>query len=135
MYKIQIVDEWGTWFDVEPDTNPGFLYQQSTMRDALVAAINLNIFNQHSDRVVMANIAQMVNVLQAVILTEGSKMLLTPTYHVFDLYKEHQGATLLESSLETETIGGENPVPNLTQSVSVSESGALHITIDRKSVV
>lgn len=129
-----IVDEWGTWFDVEPDTNPGFLYQQSTMRDALVAAINLNIFNQHSDRVVMANIAQMVNVLQAVILTEGSKMLLTPTYHVFDLYKEHQGATLLESSLETETIGGENPVPNLTQSVSVSESGALHITMGNLSL-
>ncbi len=68
-----IVDEWGTWFDVEPGTNPGFLYQQNTMRDALVAAINLNIFNQHSDRVIMANIAQMVNVLQAVILTDGER--------------------------------------------------------------
>lgn len=84
-----IVDEWGTWFEVEPGTNPGFLYQQNTMRDALVAGINLNIFNKHSDRVKMANIAQMINVLQAVILTEGSKMIKTPTYHVFDMYKYH----------------------------------------------
>ena len=70
-----IVDEWGTWFTVEPGTNPGFLYQQNTMRDALVAGINLNIFNKHSDRVRMANIAQIVNVLQSVILTEGEKMI------------------------------------------------------------
>ena len=84
------VDEWGTWYDVEPGTNPGFLYQQNTMRDALVAAINLNIFNNHCDTVCMANIAQMVNVLQAMILTEGSKMVLTPTYHVFALYAAHQ---------------------------------------------
>ena len=77
-----IVDEWGTWYEVEPGTNPGFLYQQNTMRDAIVAAVTLNIFNAHSDRVVMANIAQLVNVLQSVILTEGEKMVLTPTYHV-----------------------------------------------------
>jgi len=87
-----IVDEWGTWFDVEPGTNPGFLYQQNTMRDALVAALTLNVFMSHCDRIVMANIAQTVNVLQAVILTEGDKMALTPTYHVFDLYKAHQDA-------------------------------------------
>ncbi|MFO7161080.1 MAG: alpha-L-arabinofuranosidase C-terminal domain-containing protein, partial [[Clostridium] cellulosi] len=85
-----IVDEWGTWYDVEPGTNPGFLYQQNTMRDALVAALTLNIFNHHSDRITMANIAQTVNVLQAVILTNGEKMILTPTYHVFDLYKSLQ---------------------------------------------
>ena len=77
------VDEWGTWFDVEPGTNPGFLYQQNTMRDALVAGVTLNIFNKHCDRVKLACIAQMVNVLQSVILTEGEKMLKTPTYHVF----------------------------------------------------
>ena len=85
-----IVDEWGTWYDVEPGTNPGFLYQQNTMRDAIVAAINLNIFNQHSARIPMANIAQAVNVLQSILLTEGSKTIKTPTYHVFDLYKQHQ---------------------------------------------
>ncbi|MBR5420183.1 MAG: alpha-N-arabinofuranosidase, partial [Lachnospiraceae bacterium] len=79
-----IVDEWGTWFKVEPDTNPGFLYQQNTIRDALVAGLSLNVFNKHCDRVKMANIAQLVNVLQAVILTEGDKMIKTPTYHVFD---------------------------------------------------
>jgi len=97
-----IVDEWGAWYDVEPGTNPGFLYQQNTLRDALIAGINLNIFNNHCDRVQMANIAQLVNVLQAVILTEGDKMLLTPTYHVFNMYKVHQDADLL--SVEFENI-------------------------------
>jgi len=86
-----IVDEWGCWYDVEEGTNPGFLYQQNTMRDAIVAACNLNIFNNHSDKVVMANLAQAVNVLQSLILTEGEKMVKTPTYHVFDLFKTHQG--------------------------------------------
>lgn len=125
-----IVDEWGTWYNVEPGTNPGFLYQQNTMRDALVAAVTLNIFNEYSDRVVMANIAQMVNVLQAVILTEGEKMVLTPTYHVFDLYKEHQNATLVDSYLETEEVGPKNAkVPNLSASVSEAEDGSLLITV------
>ena len=103
-----IVDEWGTWYNVEPGTNPGFLYQQNTMRDAMVAALTLNIFNAHSDRVVMANLAQMVNVLQAVILTEGEKLVLTPTYHVFDLYKHHQDAVLLGSYAETGFVGVED---------------------------
>lgn len=126
-----IVDEWGTWFEVEPGTNPGFLYQQNTMRDALVAGINLNIFNKHSDRVKMANIAQMINVLQAVILTEGSKMIKTPTYHVFDMYKYHQDADLLDSTLETETVGleEENMVPNLSESVSIDADGVMNITM------
>ena len=126
-----IVDEWGTWYDVEPGTNPGFLYQQNTMRDALVAAINLNIFNKHCDRVRMANIAQMVNVLQAVILTEGPKMVKTPTYHVFNMYKVHQDGELLDSFLETKEIGLEehNMVPNLSESVSMDKDGVIHITV------
>lgn len=130
-----IVDEWGTWFTAEPGTNPGFLYQQNTMRDALVAGITLNIFNKHSDRVKMANLAQMVNVLQAVILTEGDKMIKTPTYHVFNLYKHHQDATLVDSSIDTETIGvdEEYQVPNLTESVSVDENGTMHITVTNLS--
>ena len=99
-----IVDEWGGWYDVEPGTNPGFLYQQNTMRDAMIAAITLDIFNSHCDRVVMANLAQTVNVLQAVILTEGDKMVLTPTYHVFDLYKAHQDAKGLECAVEAEYV-------------------------------
>lgn len=94
-----IVDEWGTWYDVEPGTNPGFLYQQNTIRDALVAGINLNIFHNHADRVRMTNIAQVINVLQAVILTNGSDMILTPTYHVFNMYKVHQGASLVRTDL------------------------------------
>lgn len=125
-----IVDEWGAWYDVEPGTNPGFLYQQNTMRDALVAAATLNIFNEHSDRVVMANIAQLVNVLQSVILTEGDKMVKTPTYHIFDLYKEHQDATLVYSQIETASIGTETEqVPQISVSVSMDEQGVLHATL------
>ena len=97
------------------------------MRDAIVAAVTLNIFNAHSDRVVMANIAQLVNVLQSVILTEGEKMVLTPTYHVFDLYKHHHDATLLNSHLETEGVYA--GVPNLTVFASEDENGVVHITL------
>ena len=127
-----IVDEWGNWFDCEPGTNPGFLYQQNTMRDALVAGINLNIFNKHCDRVKMANIAQLVNVLQSVILTDGEKMLLTPTYHVFNMYKYHQDAELLDSYVETEEVGLEDAykVPNLSESVSLGKDGKIHITMN-----
>ena len=128
-----IVDEWGTWYDVEPGTNPGFLYQQNTIRDALVAGINLNIFNKHCDRVKMANIAQLVNVLQSVILTDGDRMLLTPTYHVFKMYSMHQDAELVQSHVETKEIGkGDNLVQNLTESVSVS-GDTLHITMTNLS--
>ena len=126
-----IVDEWGTWYDVEPGTNPGFLYQQNTIRDALVAGINLNIFNKHCDRVKMANIAQLCNVLQSVILTEGSKMIKTPTYHVFDMYKAHQDAELVDSFIENETAGIEddNKVCALCESVSLGKDGKLNITL------
>ena len=117
-----IVDEWGTWYDVEPGTNPGFLYQQNTMRDAIVAAVNLNIFNKHSDRIAMANIAQVVNVLQAMILTEGKKMIKTPTYEVFAQYKGHQGAMLVDSYIDARTTGmDEIKIPMLSESVSVTE--------------
>ena len=129
------VDEWGCWFNVEKGTNPGFLYQQNTMRDALVAGITLDIFNKHSDRVRIANIAQMVNVLQSVILTEGEKMILTPTYHVFKMYKHHQDATLVDSFIETEEVGMEDvKVRNLSESVSLDQNGRLHITINNLSV-
>ena len=91
--------------EVEKDTNPGFLYQQNTVRDALVAGITLNIFNNHSDRVKIANIAQAVNVLQSPVLTEGSKMIKTPTWYVFHSYKAHMDATLLKSKVATGTVG------------------------------
>ena len=125
-----VVDEWGTWLDVEPGTNPGFLYQQNTMRDAMVAAVSFDIFNAHSDRVIMANIAQMVNVLQAVILTDGEKMVLTPTYHVFDLYKRHQDASLLDSSLQCGKAGtGDNAVAQLSHTASLGKDGKLTLTL------
>ena len=134
-----VVDEWGTWYDVEPGTNPGFLYQQNTMRDAIVAAIHLNIFNKHSDRIIMANIAQTVNVLQAMILTEGKDMVKTPTYEVFAMYRDHQGATQIDSVLDTEYTGiGEISVPALSESVSVSENAdgeeLVHITLSNASL-
>ncbi len=129
-----IFDEWGTWYDVEPGTNPGFLYQQNTMRDAIVAATTLNIFNKNSDRVRMANIAQLVNVLQSVILTEGAKMVKTPTYYVFKMYADHQDAVLVQSSVEKTKIGTEeNKVDDLFESVSKAEDGSLTITVSNLS--
>ncbi|MGN0643160.1 MAG: alpha-N-arabinofuranosidase [Huintestinicola sp.] len=125
-----IIDEWGCWYDVEPGTNPGFLYQQNSMRDAVVAAINLNIFNSKSDRVVMANIAQAINVLQAVILTEGEKMVLTPTYHVFKLFKGHQDSELVESSILNTDCGTDKyTVPMISVSASVGSEGNLLVTL------
>jgi alpha-N-arabinofuranosidase len=130
-----IVDEWGCWFNVEPGTNPGFLYQQNTMRDALVAGLSLNIFNKHADRVRMANLAQLVNVLQSVILTEGEKMILTPTYHVFNMYKNHQDATLIDSFVEVQEIGIDDAkVCNLHESASVDADGKINVTINNLSV-
>jgi alpha-N-arabinofuranosidase len=121
-----VVDEWGTWYDVEPGTNPGFLYQQNTLRDALVAGLHFNIFNNHAERVYMANIAQTINVLQSVILTEGQRMILTPTYHVFDMYKVHQDAVKLPVYIESETAGG---APALSASASMDDSNKIHISI------
>ncbi|HSW05982.1 alpha-N-arabinofuranosidase [Aquabacterium sp.] len=94
------VDEWGMWHDPEPGSNPAFLVQQNTLRDAMVAALTFNVFHRHTERVKMANIAQMVNVLQAMVLTDGARMLLTPTYHLFDLYLPFQGATPLKASVD-----------------------------------
>ncbi len=124
-----IIDEWGTWFRVEPDTNPGFLYQQNTMRDAMVAAVSLDIFNRHCDRVFMANIAQTVNVLQAIILTDGDRMVLTPTYHVFDLYREHMDAKELDCFVEAGTLGNEKyKMPGISASAS-EKDGKITVTV------
>jgi len=125
-----VVDEWGTWYDVEPGTEPGFLYQQNTLRDALVAGLTLNIFNNHADRVRMANIAQTVNVLQALILTDGPRMITTPTYHVFDMYKGHQGATLLPNRVECDTDNRDDRrVLCVSVSASRGDGGHLHLTL------
>jgi len=135
--KVQlIVDEWGTWYDVEPGTNPGFLYQQNTMRDAIVAGLTLNIFNKHADRIMMANIAQTVNVLQSVILTDGEKMVKTPTYYVFKMYKEHQENTLIGSYITTADIASkqeEKTFPQLVESASIDENGVIYSTITNNS--
>lgn len=122
------VDEWGTWYAGDPGTNPGFLRQQNTLRDALVTAINLDIFAHHADRVRMTAIAQMVNVLQAMVLTDGPKMVLTPTYHVFEMYKPWQDATVLPISIDTPNYTkGEWTMPAVSGSAVRAKDGKLHV--------
>jgi alpha-L-arabinofuranosidase len=125
-----LVDEWGIWTEVEPGTNPGFLYQQNSLRDALIAGTTLNIFNNHSDRVRGANLAQSINVLQSLILTKGRQMVLTPTYHVFDLYKVHQDATYLPVQFTSpEYTMDDQKIPALNVSASRDTTGTVHITL------
>jgi alpha-N-arabinofuranosidase len=125
-----VVDEWGNWFDVEPGTNPGFLYQQNTLRDAMVAAVNLNIFHKHCDRVKMANIAQMVNVLQAMILTKENEIVLTPTYYVYKMYTVHQDAVLLPVDLQSESYNsGKDSIPALSVTASRDKEGRIHVSV------
>ena len=125
-----IVDEWGGWYDVEPGTNGAFLYQQNTMRDAVLAGMTLNIFQNHCDRVKMANLAQIVNVLQAVILTKDEKMLLTPTYHVMEMYNVHQDATMLPLNIQTNQYKLDNKqLPAVSCSASRNKEGVIHISL------
>lgn len=126
-----LVDEWGTWFDVEPGTNPGHLFQQNTMRDAIVASLSLDIFHSHADRVKMANIAQVANVLQSMVLTKGSEMVLTPTYYVFKMYKVHQDAHFLPLTNDSpsEVKGGHNAIPYISATASRDAEGVMHVSM------
>lgn len=134
-----MVDEWGTWWDEEPGTVRGHLYQQNTMRDALVAALTLNVFHKYTDRVKMANIAQIANVLQSMILTKEDKMVLTPTYHVFKMYKVHQESTHLPLELNCDTMKvrsdfyerreGERNLPQVSVTASRNSDGIVHISL------
>ncbi len=133
-----VVDEWGGWYEVEPGTNPGFLYQQNTMRDAMIAGVTLNIFNNHSDRVRVANLAQCINVLQAVILTDKEKMLLTPTYHVMEMYNVHQDAALIPlKTVSNDFIFEGEKLPAISASCSKDSLGRIHLSFvnidDKKS--
>ena len=125
-----VVDEWGGWYDVEKGANPGFLYQQNTIRDAMIAGVTLNIFNNHADRVRVANLAQCVNVLQAVILTNKEKMILTPTYYVMEMYNVHQDATLLPITLTVNDyiLNGEK-LPAVSASASKDSLGVINISL------
>lgn len=124
-----VVDEWGAWFDSEKDA-PSALYLESTTRDAVIAGLSLNIFNRHADRVRMANLAQMVNVIQSLVLTRGKDMVVTPTWHVFDLYKVHQGATLIPVDVATPDYEeGKTRLPMLSASASRDSAGVVHLSI------
>jgi alpha-N-arabinofuranosidase len=125
-----VVDEWGGWYNVEEGTNPGFLYQQNTMRDAMIAGVTLNIFQNHADRVRMANLAQAINVLQAVILTDKEKIILTPTYHVMEMYNVHQDATLLPVSLTSDAfVFNNDSLEAVSVSASRDSNNATHVSI------
>jgi alpha-N-arabinofuranosidase len=125
-----IVGEWGTWHQVEDGTNPAFLYQQNSLRDAVLAAWNLNLFNNHARRVRGANIAQTVNVLQAMVLTRGEEMLLTPTYHVFEFFTVHHDAVLLPTALDAGVYAfAEEQIPAVSASASMDERGRIHLTV------
>jgi alpha-N-arabinofuranosidase len=130
-----VVDEWGTWYDPEPGSTPGFLHQQNTLRDALVAALNFHVFHRHADRVSMANIAQTVNVLQAMILTDGEKMLRTPTYWVFEMFKVHQGGTFLPVELQSPDYAfGQDAIPMVSASATRAAGGpAVHVSLANTS--
>jgi alpha-L-arabinofuranosidase len=125
-----VVDEWGGWYDVEKGTNPGFLYQQNTIRDAMIAGVTLNIFNNHADRVRVANLAQCINVLQAVILTSKDKMILTPTYNVMEMYNVHQDATMLPVKIiSNDYTFGTEKLPAVSVSASKDKNGTTHISL------
>ena len=125
-----VVDEWGGWYEVEKGTNPGFLYQQNTIRDAMIAGVTLNIFNNHCDRVRMANLAQIVNVLQSVILTNKEKLILTPTYHVMEMYNVHQDATLIPTQVKSnDYVFGNEKIPAVSVAASKDKNGVTHISL------
>lgn len=125
-----VVDEWGGWYDANPGTNPSFLYQQNTMRDAMLAGVTLNIFNNHCDRIRMANLAQLVNVLQSVILTNKQKIILTPTYHVMEMYNVHQDAVMVPVSLTNIFyVEGTDSLPAISVSASRDKQGLTHISL------
>lgn len=126
-----LLDEWGTWWDEEPGTVRGHLYQQNTLRDAFVASLSLDVFHKYTDRLKMANIAQIVNVLQSMILTKDKDMVLTPTYYVFKMYKVHQDATYLPLDLTCEkmNVRDNRTVPMVSATASKNKNGVIHISL------
>ena len=126
-----MLDEWGTWWDEEPSTVAGHLYQQNSLRDAFVAALSFDIFHKYTDRLKMANIAQVVNVLQSMILTKDDRMVLTPTYYVFKMYRVHQDATYLPIDLSCTTVGvrDDRRLPLLSTTASRDKEGRVHLSL------
>ena len=131
-----MVDEWGTWWDEEPGTINGHLYQQNTMRDAFVAALTFDVFHKYTDRIQMTNIAQIVNVLQSMILTDGPNMVLTPSYYVFDMYKVHQDATHLPLDLicDKVSVRDNREIPMISATASKDKNGLIHISLSNIDV-
>ena len=131
-----LLDEWGTWWDEEPGTTQGHLYQQNTLRDAFVASLSFDVFHKYTERLTMANIAQMVNVLQSMILTNDKGMVLTPTYHVFRMYQVHQDATFLpmELNCERKAVRDDRTIPMVSATASKNKNGVIHISLSNVDV-
>jgi alpha-N-arabinofuranosidase len=124
------VDEWGSWYSPTPGTNIAHLEQYNTLRDAVLAAATLNIFHAHADRVRMANIAQAVNVLQAMLLTDGAKLAKTPSYHVFAMYLPFQDATFLPIEVNApRLVSGKDSFPAFNVSAARSKDGKIRIAV------
>jgi alpha-N-arabinofuranosidase len=125
-----MVDEWGAWLAPTPGTNPGFLEQQNSQRDAIIAALNINIFARHADRVRMANIAQMINVLQAMILTDKDRMIRTPTYHVYRMYVPFQDARLVPITFDAGSyVYGNISLPRVDAIAARAKNGKLWLAL------
>jgi alpha-N-arabinofuranosidase len=128
-----LIDEWGTWWDVEPGTNPGHLFQQNTMRDAVVAATTFDIFHKYTERINMTNIAQMVNVLQAMLLTQDDKMVKTPTYFVYKMYNTHRRNKYVPAEVRSDLLqkaeGILADVHSISSTTSISDAGKLSISV------
>ncbi len=131
-----LLDEWGTWWDEEPGTVRGHLYQQNTMRDAFVASLSLDVFHKYTERLKMANIAQIVNVLQSMILTKDKDMVLTPSYYVFKMYRVHQDATHLPLDLICDRITARDGrvVPMVSATASKDKAGKIHVSLSNIDV-
>ena len=131
-----LLDEWGTWWDEAPGTVPGHLYQQNTLRDAFVASLSFDIFHKYTDRLKMANIAQIANVLQSMILTDGDKMVLTPSYYVFKMYNVHQDATHIPLDIACDTIEVRDgrKLPLISATASKDKNGKIHISMSNVDI-
>ena len=101
-----VVDEWGAWHKAGTEVRPTHLFgQQITMRDAVVAALTLDTFHRHADKVAMANVAQLVNCLQSLFLADGDRFVTTPTFHVFEAYGAHVGGQSVRTLVSAPSIG------------------------------
>jgi alpha-N-arabinofuranosidase len=128
-----VIDEWGVWHS-DATIEDGFR-ENGTLRDAIFAASSLNLFHRYAQRVTMTNIAQVTNCLHSLILTDGAQMTLTPTFYVYEMYRDHQGAQSLRTELSNtaQISDSQHSRPAISASASRSANSML-ITIANQSL-